>query len=41
MIKYLVLLLQAMFIDGFGLTIGSVIGSNSITCYIESLTGAC
>ena len=30
---------KAMFVDGFGLTIGSVIGSNSITCYIESLTG--
>ena len=30
---------RAMLVDGFGLMLGSVIGSNSITCYIESLTG--
>lgn len=30
---------KAMAVDGFGLCIGAVIGSNSITCYIESLTG--
>ena len=28
-----------MLVDGFGLMLGAVIGSNSITCYIESLTG--
>lgn len=30
---------RAMLCDGFGLMLGAVIGSNSITCYIESLTG--
>jgi AGZA family xanthine/uracil permease-like MFS transporter len=30
---------RAMSVDGFGLMLGAVIGSNSITCYIESLTG--
>jgi hypothetical protein len=30
---------RAMTVDGFGLMLGSVIGSNSITVYIESLTG--
>ena len=30
---------RAMLVDGFGLMLGAVIGSNSITCYIESLTG--
>ena len=30
---------RAMLVDGFGLVIGSIIGSNSITCYIESNTG--
>jgi adenine/guanine/hypoxanthine permease len=30
---------RAMAVDGFGLTIGAIIGSNSITCYIESQTG--
>jgi len=30
---------RAMGMDGFGLMLGAVIGSNSITCYIESLTG--
>jgi AGZA family xanthine/uracil permease-like MFS transporter len=30
---------KAMAVDGFGLTIGALIGSNSITCYIESNTG--
>jgi len=30
---------RAMLVDGFGLWLGSIIGSNSITCYIESNTG--
>ncbi len=30
---------RAMCIDGFGLWLGAIIGSNSITCYIESNTG--
>ena len=30
---------RAMCVDGFGLWLGSIIGSNSITCYIESNTG--
>lgn len=30
---------RAMAIDGFGLSLGAIIGSNSITCYIESNTG--
>jgi len=30
---------RAMAVDGFGLMLGAVIGGNSITCYIESLTG--
>ena len=30
---------RAMLVDGFGLWLGSIIGSNSITCYIESYTG--
>ncbi len=30
---------RAMAVDGFGLMLGAVIGSNSITCYVESLTG--
>ena len=30
---------RAMLVDGFGLMLGAIIGSNSITCYIESLTG--
>lgn len=30
---------RAMCIDGFGLSLGAIIGSNSITCYIESNTG--
>jgi len=30
---------RAMCVDGFGLVLGSIIGSNSITCYIESNTG--
>jgi AGZA family xanthine/uracil permease-like MFS transporter len=28
-----------MCVDGFGLWLGAIIGSNSITCYIESNTG--
>jgi len=30
---------RAMCVDGFGLWLGAIIGSNSITCYIESNTG--
>jgi AGZA family xanthine/uracil permease-like MFS transporter len=30
---------RAMMVDGLGLFIGAIIGSNSITCYIESNTG--
>jgi adenine/guanine/hypoxanthine permease len=30
---------RAMAVDGFGLSLGAIIGSNSITCYIESATG--
>lgn len=30
---------RAMGVDGFGLSLGAIIGSNSITCYIESNTG--
>lgn len=30
---------RAMLVDGFGLTLGAFIGSNSITCFIESGTG--
>jgi len=30
---------RAMCVDGLGLWLGSIIGSNSITCYIESNTG--
>jgi adenine/guanine/hypoxanthine permease len=30
---------RAMMVDGFGLWLGGIIGSNSITCYIESNTG--
>ncbi len=30
---------RAMAVDGFGLSLGAIIGSNSITCYIESNTG--
>lgn len=28
-----------MFVDGFGLALGGVIGANSITCFVESNTG--
>jgi hypothetical protein len=34
-----VAVLRAMLVDGFGLVFGSVLGSNSVTAYIESLTG--
>mmetsp|Transcript_42904 Transcript_42904/g.69604 ORF Transcript_42904/g.69604 Transcript_42904/m.69604 type:complete len:291 (+) Transcript_42904:238-1110(+) len=30
---------KAMCVDGFGLSLGSVMGANSVTCYIESATG--
>lgn len=30
---------RAMCVDGFGLCLGAIIGSNSITCFIESCTG--
>jgi AGZA family xanthine/uracil permease-like MFS transporter len=30
---------RGMLVDGFGLCLGAIIGSNSITCYIESNTG--
>jgi AGZA family xanthine/uracil permease-like MFS transporter len=30
---------RAMLVDGFGLVLGAVIGSNSITCFVESNTG--
>ena len=30
---------RAMCVDGFGLWIGAIIGSNSITCFVESNTG--
>jgi AGZA family xanthine/uracil permease-like MFS transporter len=30
---------RAMLVDGWGLWLGAIIGSNSITCYIESNTG--
>ena len=30
---------RAMCVDGFGLWVGSLIGSNSITCFVESTTG--
>lgn len=30
---------KAMLVDGTGLFFGAVIGSNSVTCYIESMTG--
>jgi AGZA family xanthine/uracil permease-like MFS transporter len=30
---------RAMLIDGFGLSLGAIMGSNSITCFVESYTG--
>lgn len=38
-VKGMELVNRAMCVDGFGLTLGAIIGSNSITCYIESNTG--
>lgn len=37
--KAMTLVNRAMCVDGFGLGLGAIIGSNSITCYIESNTG--
>ncbi len=38
-VKGMAIVNKAMLVDGNGLFFGSVIGSNSITCFIESLTG--